>query len=332
MTQPLVSIIIPCYNGRKFVADAIRSALGQTYSPIEVIVVDDGSTDNSLDVIRSFGDRVRCLALPHQGGGAARNAGLEASRGNLVQFLDADDLLKPAKLQRQVAALQESGADVVFCDSTRISFTDSSDVDWFSPPYRGEDPVAFVLEHPIPTILALHRRINLLAIGSWRTDLPCAQEFDLHLRLACAGCTFHHLPEVLCTGRCLPDSVSSSYVRVLDQFAQILGPAYQGLKAAGKLTDERARAFAAAMARAARHYIQQGESEKSKAYFQAARTMHPDGGLPQVYSRPARILRLIVGSVLTERLASLRRRHVPKGHSNATASGRAGAADPEGTP
>ena len=314
-TTPLVSVIIPCYNGKDFVGDAIRSALAQTHPAVEVVVADDGSTDGSLEVIRSFGDRVRCLSLPHQGGGAARNAGLEASRGEMIQFLDADDLLEPNKLQRQLAVMQQTSADVVFCDSTRIAFANSEPVDWFAPPYHGEDPVAFILQHPLPTILALHRRKNLLAIGGWRTDLPCAQEFDLHLRLACWGCTFHHLPEVLCTGRCLPDSVSSNYVRVLDQFSRILEPAYQGLMTSGRLTDPRARSFAAAMARAARHYLRHGETEKAAAYFRQARTMHRDGGIPQVYSRPARLLRCAVGPVLTERLVNLRRRHNPNpGH------------------
>jgi len=309
VSAPLVSIIVPCYNGRDYVSDAIRSALGQTYSPIEVIVVDDGSTDDSLEVIRAFGDRVKCLPMPHRGGGAARNAGLEASRGDLIQFLDADDLLDADKLRRQVDALLETGADMVFCDETRVSFIESQYVDRFSPPYKGEDPVAFVLEHSIPTILALHRKEKLLAIGGWRTDIPCAQEFDLHLRLACSGCALHHLPEVLCKGRCVPGSVSSNYLGVLDQYSRILEPAYHGLKKSGKLDNERAQAFAAAMARAARHYLQHGETKKAAAYFQKARTMHPDGGLPQVYSRPARLLRRIMGPVITERLAGFNRRH-----------------------
>lgn len=309
MAEPLVSIIIPCYNGGAYVSDAIRSALGQTYSPIEVIVVDDGSTDDSLDVVRSFGDRVKCVPMPHRGGGAARNAGLEASRGALIQFLDADDLLEPDKLRRQADVLVETGAGMVFCDMTRVTFVGEADVDRFAPPYKGEDPVVFVLENPIPTILALHRRENLLGVGGWRTDLPCAQEFDLHLRLACAGCTLHHLPETLCRGRCLPGSVSGDYVRVLDQYSRILGPAWERLKESGTLGDDRAQAFAAAMARAARHYLQHGETEKARAYFQKARSMHPDGGLPRAYSRPARILRRIVGPVLTERITGLKRRH-----------------------
>ena len=89
----LVSIVINNYNYARYLGDAIDSALAQTWHPLEVIVVDDGSTDDSWSVIQRYGERVRAMRQPNGGQGAAYNAGFAASRGEWVLFLDADDLL-----------------------------------------------------------------------------------------------------------------------------------------------------------------------------------------------------------------------------------------------
>lgn len=104
----LVSVVIPAYNAERFVAEAVRSALRQTYSPVEVIVVDDGSTDGTPQVLdRAADERLRVLRQPNSGVGRARNRGIEAARGGYIALLDADDLWLPDKLERQVAALEE---------------------------------------------------------------------------------------------------------------------------------------------------------------------------------------------------------------------------------
>src|SRR2546421_11836378 len=115
-TSQLASIIIPCYNAERWVAEAIRSALDQTYAPIEVIVIDDGSTDKSLEVIKSFGNMIRWESGPNRGGSHARNRGFESSSGKYIQFLDADDYLLSQKIETQVAFLEKTGADVVYGD------------------------------------------------------------------------------------------------------------------------------------------------------------------------------------------------------------------------
>src|ERR1700719_288784 len=89
--RALVSIIIPNYNYARYLRIAIDSALAQTYAPVEVIVVDDGSTDNSREVIESYGDRITPIIKTNGGHGSALNAGYAASRGEIVIFLDADD-------------------------------------------------------------------------------------------------------------------------------------------------------------------------------------------------------------------------------------------------
>lgn len=110
-----VSILIPCYNKRAYVAAAIDSALAQTH-PCEVIVVDDGSTDGSLDEVRRFDGRIRWETGANRGGSAARNRALELAGGTYIQFLDADDILPPDKIARQLATLSDAPADAMaFC-------------------------------------------------------------------------------------------------------------------------------------------------------------------------------------------------------------------------
>ena len=114
--SPLVSILIPAYNAERWIHEAITSALGQTYSSKEVIVADDGSTDETAKIIRTFGDRIRFVQLSHAGGNAARNALLELAQGEWLQYLDSDDFLLPTKVADQIAYLEENNwrFDVIY--------------------------------------------------------------------------------------------------------------------------------------------------------------------------------------------------------------------------
>jgi len=107
MESNLVSCVIPAYNAERFVAEAIESALRQTYQPVEIVVVDDGSTDGTAAVVRSYGREAICLSRRHRGTAAAKNAGIREARGAWIAFLDADDLWHHDKLTRQMARLAE---------------------------------------------------------------------------------------------------------------------------------------------------------------------------------------------------------------------------------
>ncbi len=110
-----VSVVIPVYNGETYLSEAVQSVLDQGYSPLEVIVVDDGSTDGSAAVVSQFGPAVRYLWQEQQGTGAARNHGVDAAHGEFLAFLDADDLWTPGKLSDQLAALEtDPTLDAVF--------------------------------------------------------------------------------------------------------------------------------------------------------------------------------------------------------------------------
>lgn len=104
----LVSVVIPCYNNERHLGAAIDSVLAQSHRPLEILVVDDGSTDNSAEIARQYGDPVRLLSQSNQGCPAARNTGVNASQGHYLAFLDADDLWMEQKLRLQLKVLEDS--------------------------------------------------------------------------------------------------------------------------------------------------------------------------------------------------------------------------------
>ena len=303
--NPFVSIIIPCYNGERYVGEAIESAIGQTYPHSEVIVIDDGSTDGSLDVIRAIGDRICWESGPNRGACAARNRGIELAKGDFIQFLDADDLLHPQKLAMQLPFAQSVSDSLVFCDG------EMADGEPAHPHHVRSDstdePVLFMLRGGLPTTAPIHRKCLLKSVGGFCEDLPCAQERDLHLRIAAQGIRFRRLPKVLYTVRRCDDGLSANYERVLDQHARILWPVYRFLADRGELNDERAKHFAGMLARDARAYIRMGQRRKAREYFRQARQMHPSGGFTLAYSTTARFLSYILGTRSAEFFAMLRR-------------------------
>ena len=103
--MPTVSVVIPAYNSASYLAEAVESALGQTFKDLEILVVDDGSTDETQELMRRYGPPVRCLSQENTGVATARNRGIDESRGRYVAFLDADDVWQPDKLEKQLAAL-----------------------------------------------------------------------------------------------------------------------------------------------------------------------------------------------------------------------------------
>jgi glycosyltransferase involved in cell wall biosynthesis len=121
--RPRVSVIIPCYNYGRYLPEAVGSVVGQTMRDLEIIIVDDGSTDETGEVIRGFSDsRIRTRRIANSGVSVARNAGLDMARGEFIAFLDADDFWEPDKLDRQVAIMEaEPSVVLVFSDLRRFS-------------------------------------------------------------------------------------------------------------------------------------------------------------------------------------------------------------------
>src|SRR5262245_14569920 len=114
MTNPLISCIVPVFNGERYVAEALDSILAQTYGPIEVVVIDDRSTDGTRRLVTFYAEQVRYLWQPNSGPPRARNFGLSVAKGEFIAFLDADDLWQPKKLSLQMACFRER-PELDFC-------------------------------------------------------------------------------------------------------------------------------------------------------------------------------------------------------------------------
>jgi glycosyltransferase involved in cell wall biosynthesis len=112
---PTISVVIPSYNCAPYLRETIESVLGQTYAPIEVLIVDDGSTDGSLEIARGFDLPVRVITQTNSGVSVARNRGIDEAQGEWIAFVDADDLWEPTKLERQIESLAEEANDDVVC-------------------------------------------------------------------------------------------------------------------------------------------------------------------------------------------------------------------------
>ena len=119
MTNPLVSILIPCFNCEKYIKQAVESCLGQVWKEIEIIVVDDGSSDRSVEILNSIKDqRIKIILQENQGASAARNNAYKHSQGKYIQYLDSDDLLCRYKIKNQVMMLEREKPGMVALSNT----------------------------------------------------------------------------------------------------------------------------------------------------------------------------------------------------------------------
>ena len=311
MPEPLVSILVPCYNAERFVSDAIHSALEQTYQPIEVIVLDDGSTDESLDVIKGFADRdnFRWESGPNRGGNAARNRLLELARGEFVQYLDADDLLLPDKIRKQVAAIQPS-VDSVFCDYVTFGTQLPEDEKEIRYPDITGDILEYFLNHSVITMLPLHRRRMLLEAGGFDESLPCCQEYELHVRLAANEWQqVIHLPQPLCRHRRLATSVSANEARVFSTKSRLVRKWHSQI--AEWNCDRRAveNAMAHVLHACGRHLARHDLDEEAVETFAYAESLVPNVAMKG--RLPLRILTWLFGACRAEKIRSFLLRALP---------------------
>jgi glycosyltransferase involved in cell wall biosynthesis len=148
MNNPLVSIIIPLHNGGKYLAETVQSALNQTWQHKEIIIIDDGSTDSSLQIAKSFeSEIVKVFTQQNLGASAARNTGLKEAKGDYIQFLDADDLLSPDKIEGQIACLNGKFTNLAICKTIHFQEGDAPGEDdqgdeWFST--GSNNPIDFL--------------------------------------------------------------------------------------------------------------------------------------------------------------------------------------------
>lgn len=280
----LVSILIPCYNADRWVGEAIESALAQTWPEKEIIVIDDGSTDSSLKVIQSFGDRIRWESGSNRGSNATRNRLLKLARAEWVQYLDADDYLLPEKIEGQMAFVEENpDTEVVF---SRFIVENSQGPEirrYVSVMPDPQDPWILLVRWELgQTGGPLWRKPALIDVGGWKADQPCCQEYELFLRLLIAGKRFAYCSKYGAVYRQWSSGsvCTRNPAEVQRNRVHIVGRAEYFLRERGELTSERLSAINQArfeVARLAWQYDPDFSIEIDKAVRRSQSRFTPGG-------------------------------------------------------
>lgn len=212
--EPFVSVIIPTYNREKIISDSISSVLNQTYKNFELIIVDDCSTDNTVDVVKKINDpRIVILRQPkNMGACAARNRGIDESRGSIIAFQDSDDLWNERKLERQISELYKNRADITFCAAQRTM----NGVTEFLPEVRGS---GFIDKRKLQTKSIVSTQMLVGFSECFKTEkfdvrFPRYQDYDLVIRLA-EKYKFYYVDEPLVSILVQSDSITNDSKKLI---------------------------------------------------------------------------------------------------------------------
>lgn len=204
MRRPLISCIVPTFNGERYLAEALDSILAQTYTPLDIVVADDGSTDGTRDVVARYGHLVRFVSQKTTGPAATRNLGFRLSMGTFVAFLDADDLWHPDKLAVQMERFKVR-PELDLC-VTHVQM-------FWTKELAGEE--AYYADHPrtksVPgyaTTTLLARRDSFAAVGEFNAQLWFGDATDWFMRAIELGLVMELLPDVLTYHRMHPSNLT----------------------------------------------------------------------------------------------------------------------------
>jgi glycosyltransferase involved in cell wall biosynthesis len=195
---PLVTVIVPVYDRGYCVMDAVHSVIGQTHRELECIVVDDGSTDDSYELVAAASvddPRIRAFSRPHAGVSAAKNFALHEAEGAYVTFLDSDDVMLPDRIRRQLEVLAEQSYDAVIARAEVSAIGGASVPDWVTPN-----------EHYMTSILLETRHV--LRVGGFDETLVLGEDVDLLVRLSGAGVRIGTADETLTLRRYFGDNLT----------------------------------------------------------------------------------------------------------------------------
>lgn len=197
-----VSVVTPCLNAAAFVEEAVGSVFGQRVAEIELIVVDDGSTDGSRAILETlqarYGHRLRLLRTDRAGPYPARNLALRHASGEYVAFLDADDTWEPDFLHSMLGALESSGADLAYCGWQNVGAGAPGAMPYIPPAYGDGDPVEeFLHRCPWPIHAALTRRSVIDRLGGFSERMFSSMDYDLWIRMLAVTRRMVRVPRVL---------------------------------------------------------------------------------------------------------------------------------------
>lgn len=274
--NPLVSVIIPNYNHARFVGDAINSVLVQIYKNVEIIVVDDGSTDNSREVISEFGSQVKYIYQKNSGLSAARNTGIRASRGVFIGVLDADDMYEPAFINTLVGSLEANpDADGVYCGYQFVDQENNLLPQIENRLVPSDELYATLLDGNffVPESVFL-RRYVYDQVGPFDEVLRACEDWDVWLR-ATKKFKIIHAPHVLTRHRILKGSMSTEPLRMLTARLAVLRK-HVGEKPLVGESSISHRAYGRAYLGSCIEYLQYGDGDRAYECFQKMANICPD--------------------------------------------------------
>jgi glycosyltransferase involved in cell wall biosynthesis len=275
MTPALVSVVMPVYNGERFLQQSIRSVLAQTYRHVELIVVNDGSTDGSATVLESFGAQLTVMQQSNSGVAEARNAGIRAARGEFIAFLDQDDWWQPEKIERQVECFsRDEQIGLVHTAAAYHDDVSGGDAGGSSPDavrLTGFCYEQLLLDNLICNSSVMVRRSVLDAVGLVDTTVQgnTVQDYELWLRIA-RRFSFDYVPKQLTIWRLHSGQGYWKRRTMLTQELQLL-ERHLAEPPTGLL---RLR-LAALLEELGRVYLDAGESSQARHYFARSFQMHP---------------------------------------------------------
>ena len=222
--QPLVTIIIPCYNTERFVVETIESCLKSSYQNLEILVIDDGSTDNSAQLIKNIANKnptVQYIYQKNKGLSSARNTGIDSAKGDFLMFLDADDLIYQNKIKIQVDFLQKNPKyDLLASGFAR---TDERGKLLYDSPAKEKqiDLSDMVTSSQFPVHTALIRKAAIKNTGYFDTSLRAAEDWDYWCRMLIKGHQMYRLAQPLCTYRLLDNAMTANAPRQTEMLLRV---------------------------------------------------------------------------------------------------------------
>lgn len=189
MNKPRVSIIMPAFNAERSISFSIKSVLDQSFGEWELLIINDGSTDSTLDVILEFRDsRIKIINQSNQGVAAARNSALKIAIGEYIAFLDADDLWLPSKLQKQISIFSKSQKDLglVYSGYRGFKFSEANSFSLLTEPINihNNDHYKLLVSNYIATLTVMIRRDIVFDVGYFREDLRGTEDWDYWIRIS----------------------------------------------------------------------------------------------------------------------------------------------------
>lgn len=274
--NPLVSVVIPNYNHARFLGDAIRSVLNQDYRGFEIVVVDDGSTDDSREVAAGFGDRIRYIHQTNAGLSAARNTGIRAAQGSLIGVLDADDMYEPMFLDTLVNALKsDPDADGVYCGYQFVDETNDLLPQVENRPVSSDKLYEALLDGNflVPESMFLRRTVYD-EVGLFDEALRACEDWDVWLRVT-KKYRIIHAPRILTRHRILAGSMSTDPLRMLTNRLAVLKK-HVGGEPLVEGSSILHRAYGRAYLGSCVEYLQYGDPDRAYQCFQKMANICPE--------------------------------------------------------